>query len=300
MALGGGHGLAGTLRALLGVNVDPTAIVSVADDGGSSGRIREEFGMLPPGDLRMALAALCPDPEWTRLLQARFPGDGSLAGHSVGNVMIAGAWQGFQNPVNGLAWLGGALGARGRVLPLSSVPLTIHAEVRDSNGSVRSIEGQHRVATAVGLVERIWLEPGAPPAAPESVQAIADADCVIMGPGSWFTSVLPHLIVPEIRDALVATPARRILITNVRPRVDQETHGLGVDEHVRILLRHAPGLRFDAILVDPAHLDDPEALASVAAECGATIVAQDVESSDAPGTHDPALLGRALATMLPA
>jgi len=200
--------------------------------------------------------------------------------------------------VAGLAVLADLLGAQGRVLPVSARPLTIHAQVREATGELAEVIGQHRVAIAQGDVERIWIEPADPVPVPESVAAILNADVALLGPGSWFTSVLPHLLIREIHDALVVTAARRVLITNLRPRTDRETWGLPLDEHIRILHRYAPALRIDAIVVDPAHADNPASIRAAAALVGASVIEGAVEDRDIPGTHDPASLGAVLAPMV--
>lgn len=298
VALGGGHGLASTLRALLTIDIAPTAIVGVADDGGSSGRIRDAFGVLPPGDLRMALIALSPRSTLSDLMQHRFADAGALTGHSLGNLVLAAAWQRTDDPVAALDELSETLGIRGRVLPVSPVPVTIHADVRDRNGDAETITGQHRIAAAPGYVERIWLTPDAPPPVPAVLDAISTADAVILGPGSWYTSVLPHLLIPQVRRALERTPAQRVLITNVRPRSDQETRGLPISEHIRILRRYAPDLRIDSMIVDPHHGGSETDLGETAQECGADVLWMPVEDQNSAGLHDPVLLGRALRTAL--
>jgi uncharacterized cofD-like protein len=152
-ALGGGHGLAATLSALRLLTDEVTAIVTVADNGGSSGRLREEFGVLPPGDLRMALAALCDDTEWGHawrdVMQHRFQGHGPLAGHALGNLLIVALWEIYEDPVSGLDLVGRLLEARGRVLPMAAVPLDIEAEIVQ-DGSLRTVVGQAEVATDSG------------------------------------------------------------------------------------------------------------------------------------------------------
>ena len=146
VALGGGHGLAASLTALRSVTTDLTAVVTVADNGGSSGRLRDEFGVLPPGDLRMALAALCGDDRWgqtwARVLQHRFASEGEMHGHSMGNLLIVTLWELLHDHVDGLDWVAGLLGARGRVLPMALTPLDITAEVR--GGGRRPRRGRHR------------------------------------------------------------------------------------------------------------------------------------------------------------
>ena len=205
-ALGGGHGLSATLTALRYVTDEVTAIVTVADDGGSSGRLRDEFGVLPPGDIRMALAALCSESEWGQtwrdVLQHRFAGDGPLGGHALGNLLIVALWELHDDPVAGLDLVARLLQAQGRVLPMAAVPLTIEADVShldpDDPTSVRVVSGQAQVAVTPGTVETVRLVPADPPAYPESVAAIRSADWVVLGPGSWFTSVMTHLLVPEV------------------------------------------------------------------------------------------------------
>ncbi len=213
VALGGGHGLSASLSALRRVTADVTAIVTVADDGGSSGRLRREFGMLPPGDLRMALAALCGDDEWgttwSRVVQHRFGGSGELAGHSAGNLLIAALWDLLGDPVAGLDWVARLLRVTGRVLPMAAVPLDIIAMVEGADPArpddVTAVRGQAACAKTTGKVRSISLQPADPPAVPDAVSAVRDANWVVFGPGSWFTSVLPHLFVPALAKALHTT-----------------------------------------------------------------------------------------------
>ncbi|HWS57203.1 MAG TPA: uridine diphosphate-N-acetylglucosamine-binding protein YvcK, partial [Actinotalea sp.] len=247
VALGGGHGLAAALAALRHLSDRLTAVVTVADDGGSSGRLREEFGVLPPGDLRMAVSALCDDSEWGRtwrdVLQHRFHTTGSLDRHSVGNLLIVALWQLLGDPVDGLDWIGRLLGARGRVLPMSAVPLDIEADVvgEDGTGVRTVVHGQSLVAVTGGRVEHVRLLPPDPPARPEAVQAILDADWVVLGPGSWYTSVIPHLLVPDLAAALHDTSARRALTLNLCAQPG-ETAGYSAEDHLRVLWEHVPGL----------------------------------------------------------
>ncbi len=226
VALGGGHGLAASLSALRRVSGDLTAIVTVADDGGSSGRLRRQYGVLPPGDLRMALAALCGDDDWgttwSRVVQLRFGGDGELSGHAVGNLLIVALWELLGDTVEGLDWVGRLLGTRGRVLPMASVPLDIVAEVEGADPAcpdeISWVRGQDACASTPGRVRSISLLPDDPPAVPAAVTAIMEADWVVFGPGSWFTSVLPHLLVPELASALRGTPAHRLVALNLAPQ----------------------------------------------------------------------------------
>jgi len=287
VACGGGHGLAASLQALRHLSERITAVVTVADDGGSSGRLRAELGVMPPGDLRMALAALCDDTEWGRtwrdVLQHRFTGDGPLAGHAVGNLLIAALWQQLGDSVEGLDLVGRLLGARGRVLPMSSVPLAIEADVRmpaertdGGAGRLEVVRGQAAVATTTGRVEGVRLLPPDPPARPEVVEAVRSADWVVLGPGSWFTSVMPHLLVPELAAALRETSAQRCLVLNLVSEEKGETRGMGQADHVRALTAHARGLRLDVVLADPSAVEDVDELADVAAQAGAQLVLRQV------------------------
>jgi uncharacterized cofD-like protein len=302
VALGGGHGLAASLTALRSVTADLTAVVTVADNGGSSGRLREEFGVLPPGDLRMALAALCGDDRWgqtwARVLQHRFESDGEMHGHSMGNLLIVTLWELLEDHVDGLDWVGGLLGARGRVLPMATSPLDITAEVRGAGPdqkAVTTVRGQVEVATTLGDVLSVALEPADAAACPQAVEAIDAADWVVLGPGSWYTSVLPHLLVPGLRDALCRTPGRVVVSMNLEPHTD-ETRGYDLADHLEVLLQHAPDLAVHAVLVDPSALGDDDRLHVLADRLGARLEVADLASEDR-GVHDPQKLASAYARL---
>jgi uncharacterized cofD-like protein len=296
VALGGGHGLSASLSALRLLSDRIAAVVTVADDGGSSGRLRDELDVLPPGDLRMALAALCDDSEWGRtwseLLQHRFTSGGDLDGHAVGNLLIVALWERLGDTVQGLDWVGRLLGARGRVLPMASVPLVVEADVAHDDGGRSTVVGQSRVAVTDGRIEQLRLVPADPPACPEAVRAVLDADWVVMGPGSWYSSVLVHLLVPGLAAALEATTARRCVTLNLSAERG-ETHGLTHAEHLEALRKHAPGLRIDVVLADPSGVDDAAALAEAAAALGARLVLRPVRQRDGSARHDPLLLAAA-------
>ncbi len=304
VALGGGHGLAASLAAWRRVTSDVTAVVTVADDGGSSGRLRRELGVLPPGDLRMALAALCEDDEWGRtwsqVVQHRFAGPGDLAGHSVGNLLIVALWElASDDPVQGLDWVGRLLKATGRVLPMSTVPLEIEATVEEIDGSRGIVRGQVAVATTQGRIVEVALSPTQPPACPEAVAAIDAADWVVLGPGSWFTSVIPHLLVPELADALTRTTARRMVIVNLEPQPG-ETSGFTPESYLEVLRRQAPELTLDVVLADAGSVPDLAALQTAAAALGAMVVLADVRSESGLPRHDPKTLAAALEAVVSA
>lgn len=295
VALGGGHGLSASLSALRLMSGKLAAIVTVADDGGSSGRLRSELGVLPPGDLRMALAALCDDSDWGRtwrdVLQHRFSSTGELDQHSVGNLLIVALWELLGDCVEGLDLVGKLLGARGRVLPMSSVPLSIEADLI-VDGEIRTIVGQSAVGATEGRVERIRLIPAAPPAHPDAVTAVMEADWVVLGPGSWFSSVMPHLLVPDLAQALHETRGRRCLTLNLATDTN-ETHGMTVVEHLQALYEHAPDLRIDAVLADPSAVDDPELLVAEVERMGARLIMRQVRRGDGTARHDPLRLAAA-------
>ena len=295
VALGGGHGLAATLGALRHVTHHLTAVVTVADDGGSSGRLREELGCLPPGDLRMALTALCDDSDWGHVwrdvLQFRFATAGPLNNHATGNLLIATVWEKLGDPVEGLALVGRLLGARGAVLPMSLEPLVISGTV-ELGGERRRISGQHRLATAAGRVLEVSLEPDQPPACPQAVDAIMAADAVVLGPGSWYTSVIPHLLVPGLRQALRDTGAKKYLTMNLTVQKG-ETEGMGPGDHLRVLHAYAPELSFETVVADPGAIDDLDDFEAAAELLVARVLLRQVSNAKMQGTHDPLRLAAA-------
>jgi len=300
VAFGGGHGLYASLSALRilvdEVVVDElTAVVTVADNGGSSGRLRQEFGVLPPGDLRMALAALCGSDEWgdtwAKVLQHRFAGDGEMNGHVIGNLLIVGLWELLGDPVDALDYVGRLLGASGRVLPMALTPIEITAEVRGlvpgDPDRLTTVRGQVEVATTGGVISSIALDPPDPPAAPAALAAIAGADWVVLGPGSWFTSVIPHLMVPALREALVATAARVVVVLNLTEQ-EGETPGFGPADHLAVLAEHAPELSVHTVLVDSHSVgEDLAELQALATAYGAVLAVEDVAETPGSARHDP-------------
>ena len=311
VAFGGGHGLHASLSALRilvdDVTVDQlTAVVTVADNGGSSGRLRREFDVLPPGDLRMALAALCGADDWgqtwARVLQHRFAGEGEMKGHNLGNLLIVGLWEQLGDHVQALDWVGRLLGAKGRVLPMALTPMDITAQVRglvpDHPDALVAVRGQVEVATTDGVIDSIALVPEDPPASPEALEAIAAADWVFIGPGSWFTSVLPHLMVPALREALVRTQARVVVVLNLDEQAG-ETPGFGPGDHLAVLCEHAPELTVHTVLADRASVGDQLAeLEDVVAAYGARLVVDDVAVGDGSPRHDPERLAAAYSRIM--
>ncbi|HET8613901.1 MAG TPA: uridine diphosphate-N-acetylglucosamine-binding protein YvcK [Actinomycetales bacterium] len=300
VALGGGHGLSASLGALRHLTDRLSAVVTVSDDGGSSGRLRRELGVLPPGDLRMALAALCADGDWGRtwrdVLQHRFASHGELHNHALGNLLIVALWELLGDTVEGLDWVGRLLGARGRVLPMAAEPLTIEATVLGldvGDPSVpTTVRGQAAVAATRGHVASVRLLPEEPKACDEAVAAVQEADWVVLGPGSWFTSVMPHLLVPRLREAVIRTSAKRIVTLNL-PAHDAETHGFTAENHLEALLVHAPELTVDVVVADPSAVGDRTSLEDVCQTLGAALVVSEVAEPTAAGVHDPLRLAAA-------
>ncbi len=297
VALGGGHGLSASLSALRLMSDRLTAIVTVADDGGSSGRLREEMGVLPPGDLRMALSALCDDTEWGRLwrdvLQHRFTTGGPMDHHAVGNLLIVALWELLEDPVQGLDWVGRLLGARGRVLPMASVPLEIEADIlMAGDPEPHVVRGQSAVAVAHGDVQRVRLVPDDAGAPEEAVAAVEEADWVVLGPGSWFTSVMPHLLVPDLAAAIRRTKARRAVTLNLVPEPGRRS-GMTTYQHVCALREHAPDLRVDVVIADPSAVDDVDALHEQVEALGATLLLRQVRVGDGSLRHDALRLAAA-------
>ncbi len=293
VAMGGGHGLAATLTALREITTDITALVTVADNGGSSGRLRAEFGVMPPGDLRMALAALCSDDEWgrgwARVLQHRFSSDGELDGHNTGNLLLTALWEIYEDPVIGLSKVGELLRVVGRVLPMSSIPLEIEATVRSTKSEaaqVQIIRGQSEVALARGVIEQVRLIPDSPPTHPEALDAIARAEWVTLGPGSWYSSVLPHVLLPETRGALATTKAKKLLLLNlVAPHPGDEAAELAAAGRLAFLHEHAPEVPFDVVLADPSILS--KELAEYVEKIGGELVVSDLAHAPTSDQHDP-------------
>jgi uncharacterized cofD-like protein len=280
VALGGGHGLAVTLQAARRYADDITAVVSVADDGGSSGRLREALGIPAPGDIRRCLVALSePGSVWATAFEHRFEG-GELDGHAVGNLVIAGLTAASGDFVTALEEAGRALGAVGRVLPATTTPVVLKAEAASGE-----VQGQVRVART-GRIATVGLVPPDPQPPQATVAAIEAADQVVLGPGSLFTSVLAAAAVPGIRAALSRTTARSVYVCNLRPQVP-ETDGYDVAAHVEALTAH--GVDVDMVLCDPACLP----VGMLRTPC----VERRLARADGLG-HDPVLLAEALAHLV--
>ncbi|AWB81851.1 hypothetical protein C3B44_05335 [Corynebacterium yudongzhengii] len=307
-SLGGGHGLYQTLKAVrLAGPANLTAIVTVADDGGSSGRLRRELNQIPPGDLRMALAALADDADtpqmWAQLLQHRFGGTGALAGHAVGNLLLAGLTELLGSEQQALDTVTSLTNSAGRVLPMALEPLEIEADVSglaDDPRVMNTVRGQVAVATTPGTVRRVRLIPERPRANPAAVEALRKADLITLGPGSWFSSVIPHLLVPELVEAINDSSAMVVVVLNLSAEAG-ETSGFNNERHLHMLFQHRSDLRIDRVLVDETVLGsdtDRRYLERAAANLGAGVVYADLraqgESGELLDIHDPEKLSAAL------
>ncbi|MGC4773143.1 gluconeogenesis factor YvcK family protein [Micromonospora sp. DT44] len=223
-----------------------------------------------------------------------------LAGHAVGNLVLSGLMELLGDPVAALEHAGAMLGAVGRVLPMSRQPVDIEAQVRgvypDAPDEVRTVRGQHQVAVTTGRVESLRLTPAAPAACAEALAAIGAADWLIFGPGSWYTSVLPHLLVPQLADAIVSSSARRLVTLNLA--AEKETLGLSVADHLAALHWYLPELKVDLVLADAKAVGDPEPVERAAESLGARLVLAPVAVTDGTPRHDPAALGAALVPVL--
>lgn len=296
-ALGGGHGLAASLQALTHITSDITAIVTVADDGGSSGRLRQELDVLPPGDLRMALAALTSQSDWgvtwRQVLQHRFVSQGPLNGHAVGNLLIVALWELLGDTVQGLELIGELLGVKGRVVPMSTVPIEIAAEVSHPGWTAKhTVRGQSLVAVTSGHVHELRLDPPDAPASPEAIDAIHTSDWVILGPGSWYTSVITHLLVPELAQALRTTTAGVALTLNLASQPG-ETGDFSAADHLRVLRQYAPEMTIDMVIADPSAVEDLDDLNDAAKELGAKVLYRQVSAGDGSPRHDALRLAAA-------
>lgn len=300
VAIGGGTGLSTLLRGLKEHTANLTAIVSVADDGGSSGRLREQIGLPAVGDIRNCLVALADaEPVMGDLLQYRFPAeDGTLAGHPVGNLLLAAMFEldggDFEESIRRMNRV---LAVRGRVVPVSATPAVLHARLYDGS----EVDGQSLI-TKTRWIQRVWLSPDDIAPSADALRAISEADVIVIGPGSLFTSILPGLLIPEVRDAILASSAVRVYVCNVATQ-QGETAGFDLADHVEALERHtAPGI-VDVVLANGEAIEPAAATNEVeavrlrwppAARTEPRLVIEDIVDPVNPHHHDPARLAAAL------
>lgn len=290
VGIGGGHGLAATLRAARLYSDDVSAVVTVADDGGSSGRLTRELGIPPPGDIRNCLVALADDAAMSRIYQHRFS-EGALTGHTVGNLLIAALTEMTGDFAVAVAEAGRLLETRGRVFPATTRLVRLGAHVQGG-----TVTGQVAVAQSSRPIYEVYLDPPDPPAHPRAVEAILEADQIVLGPGSLFTSLIATLLVPQIRDALVEARAFKVFVCNNRIQKG-ETEGFTAAAHVGALASHINSAPLDAIVLQTPVLEG-EGVVNDLGELprgGPRLVEADVSGRD--GAHDATKLAQVLKTL---
>jgi len=304
VAIGGGTGLSTLLRGLKKGTGNLTAIVSVADDGGSSGRLRHSLGLPPPGDIRACLAALSNDEDLlTQLFQYRFSEGDDLGGHSFGNLFIAAISDVTGSFQEGVLEAGRVLAIRGQVLPSTASTINLVADkVLSTEREAVRIEGESRLSSGPGKIRRVHLEPNDPPAYPPAIQAILNADMIVIGPGSLYTSILPNLLVPDITKAIRASRAFKVYVCNVATQPGETDkfncpeHWLAVEEHI--------GRQIVDLIVANDNLSGelPEGVQAVDPCIDGNppepLYVTDLIDPDQPSRHDPDLLADALIALL--
>ncbi len=305
VAIGGGHGLSVLLRNLKKYTSNITAIVTVADDGGSSGRLRRELGVLPPGDFRNCIAALADDEALTtQLFQYRFGDGDGLNGHSFGNLFITAMAEVTGSFERAILESERVLAIRGRVIPSTLRDVTLMADLKAEMSGLCRVSGESSIAKANGSIERVYLEPDDAPAYPEAIQALLEADMIVAGPGSLYTSVLPNLLVPDVARAIAASPAIKVYVCNVATqRGETDTYTAG--DHVSALETHiGPGV-FSTILINnnlDVSFDPPTGVELVSTDITSNaryhVIAADILDPTHPWRHDSEKLARALLHIL--
>lgn len=317
VAVGGGHGLNTLLRGLKQVTDNITAIVTVADDGGSSGRLRRDLGMLPPGDFRNCLAALSESEGLvSELFQYRFGEDTDLDGHSFGNLYLTAMTAITGSFEAALEESSRVLAVRGRVIPSTLAQVTLAAEVLAAEGvagpgrpAVTLIRGESNIGHAEGRIQRVYLQPEDPPAYPEAIRALLDADLIVIGPGSLYTSVLPNLLVPDLCAALESAQALKVYVCNVATQAG-ETAGYDVTDHVDALTSHVGRGVFSVVLANGNIIPGralgggaewvcpPERTANQREPDGYQFLLADLVDAEYPWRHDPVKLAHALMSLI--
>ncbi len=300
VAIGGGHGLASLLRGLKEHTHNITAVVTVADDGGSSGRLRESLGIIPPGDIRNCLAALSNDEAMlTQLFQYRFSGVGGLDGHSFGNLFITALSELTGSMEEAVAESGRVLSVHGRVLPstLHDVKLVADMQVPHSINEVR-VQGESNIPQMAGRVRRVWLEPNDAPAFPPVIKYLLAADLIIAGPGSLYTSILPNLLVKDILSAMDASRAIKLFVCNIATQ-SGETDTYSCYDHVRALEEHVGADLFDIVLCNDNYAGklDPSSQWVCADEkslADSRVYVADLVDESHPWRHDSAKLSQVI------
>ncbi len=308
VAIGGGHGLSSLLHGLRLYTEEITAIVTVADDGGSSGRLRKDFGILPPGDFRNCIAALSDAEDLMQLLfQYRFGGT-DLGGHSFGNLFITAIASITGSFEEGLKQTSKILAVHGEVLPSTLASVTLCAEIASEQGETRKICGESRIPKTGHRIVRTYIDPSSPPAYPEAIKAILDADVIVIGPGSLYTSILPNLLVPDIREAVKVASGTKIYVCNVATQRG-ETDGYSLSDHVEVINEHLGFEAFHWVIANDNFVQEHRLGPGVSfvraegndlGELGTRVWFSDLVDEEMPWRHDPVKLARSIMNLLEA
>jgi uncharacterized cofD-like protein len=299
VAIGGGTGLSTLLRGLKGYSGNITAVVAVADDGGSSGQLRQQLGIVPPGDIRNCIAALADaEPLMTQLMQYRFPPGSGLDNHAFGNLFIAAMTAVTGDFEEAVRESNRVLAVRGQVLPATSVPLNLSAQL----ASGRHLYGQVGISNADEPIERVFIEPADVRANGEALERILEAEMIVIGPGSLFSSILPNLLISDVRDALAAAPGIKVYVCNVATQPG-ETEKMSASEHLRALFDHVGDDLIDYVIVNHStdarrpvgwRAEPVEVDVRRLEELPVVIIEEDVIDPSNAHRHDPAKLATAL------
>ena len=300
VVIGGGTGLSALLRGLKMYTHNLTAIVTVADDGGSSGELRRNIGILPPGDIRNCLTALSDDEAMlSQMFQYRFASGTGLEGHSLGNLFITAMTSITGSFEEAIAEAGRVLAVQGRVLPATLHDVRLVATVQQNgSGSEVQVKGESAIPKQMGKVKQVWLEPNNPLAFPPTLQAILSAELIVVGPGSLYTSILPNLLVPDITEAIRASRALKFYVCNVATQPG-ETDGYSCGDHIRSLEKYVGGRQFDLCVVNSVwHGKLPENIDWVKPEPDLdqeyALYKTDLVDVEMPWRHDSKKLSQAL------
>ena len=291
--VGGGTGLSTLLRGMKYITGNCTAVVSVGDDGGSSGRLRNELGIIPPGDLRKCVVAMADsEPLMERVMQYRFEGDSYLSGHSLGNLFLAAIAETEGGMVEGLNAASQILKVRGHVIPTTLHNIQLAADMTDGS----YVLGQAEIAQAHKTVQRLHMVPENVPATQSAVEAIRQADILVLGPGSLYTSVICNLLVPEIREAVLQCKATKIYVCNVMTQPG-ETDGFGAYEHVKTLTEYAGKPFLDYVIVNSEEISDEQKAIEKIEQMGIHVIPARLISKSDMVRHDPQKLAQAIMSL---
>jgi uncharacterized cofD-like protein len=295
VAFGGGHGLKASLNALLLIEASVSAVVVVSDDGGSSGRIRSSYPVLPPGDLRMAFETLSQNEAWSYLLGHRFGGNSELTNHALGNLMLLALFEKYIDPELALREFANLVQARGEVFPMSLSALELEADLK-TNGQIKQLSGQVAIASSSGEITNLRLKPANPAVSKAALEKIEQADLLVFGPGSWWTSVIPHFLLQEMKTAISEAKAIKVVVNNLVPEKG-ETENFLPATFLKVLKRVATDIQFDYVINEVTAIDNSTQLEQAVVSLGAKNLVEDVigvqSSHQGKGNiHDPKKLAK--------